>query len=132
MRRLSIVVAASVLVACSEDSFVVGSVEDARADTKTAAETALVDSTTPSDTSVVDTAVDTHQEDTSKPETAGQCVLASDCKKFSSYCATNPCMCLALKATDPEPTCPGPSVTCFADPCESKSAECVGGVCVIK
>lgn len=134
MRSLALFAAMS-LVACSDDAFPVGAAEDAKAETNdtSIADTTVADTTVPKDSNVVDTATaDTAKADTARPDAAGQCVLASDCRKFSSYCATDPCKCLGLKATDPEPICSGPSVTCFIDPCEGKTVECAAGACVVK
>jgi len=85
------------------------------------------------DTAKPDTATtpDTAKADTARPDVAaGGCTSAADCKKFSSYCDS--CKCLPLKSTDPPPKCEGSMVTCFVDPCDGKTADCVGGSCVIK
>jgi hypothetical protein len=61
-----------------------------------------------------------------------QCSTAGDCRLFSSYCSTAPCMCFALKKGDPDPMCMGSMVTCFIDPCMKKTAACSdAGMCVV-
>ena len=59
------------------------------------------------------------------------CLGPNDCKLFSSYCDTAPCVCFAMLATEPDPICNGKMVTCFEDPCFNKSVKCVGGTCVL-
>ncbi|HQY62385.1 MAG: hypothetical protein IPF92_18815 [Myxococcales bacterium] len=58
------------------------------------------------------------------------CVTDADCRLFSDYCTG--CDCRALTQSAPDPTCAGPGVRCFADPCGNKVAACVAGACVIR
>ena len=62
---------------------------------------------------------------------AGQCLSANDCKLFSSYCSTDPCVCFPLHQNDPNPKCNGQMVTCFVDPCLNKMPACDAGKCVV-
>lgn len=57
----------------------------------------------------------------------GQCTTDSDCRLFSDYCTG--CDCRALSMGDADPTCAGPGVRCFADPCINQTAVCVNGRC---
>lgn len=59
----------------------------------------------------------------------GSCSSDADCRVFSDYCTG--CDCRALSNGDPDPTCDGPGVRCFADPCMGKTAQCVSGQCVL-
>jgi hypothetical protein len=56
------------------------------------------------------------------------------CRKFSSYCSTDPCKCIALVADNPDPTCTGTMVTCTVDPCDGEVAACNqgNGKCVLQ
>ncbi len=60
------------------------------------------------------------------------CRGPSDCRLYSSYCTTAPCVCFPLSVRDPDPTCTGGSVTCIIDPCVRNTADCVAGVCVLR
>jgi hypothetical protein len=55
------------------------------------------------------------------------CSDAGDCRVFPDMCGT--CTCIALGASAASPTCPGPAIECFRDPCIGQSAACVGGHC---
>ncbi len=57
------------------------------------------------------------------------CQNANDCKLFSSYCQTQPCVCIPLNKNQPNPTCMGQMVSCFVDPCLNKAATCDAGMC---
>jgi hypothetical protein len=60
-----------------------------------------------------------------------QCGRPSDCRLFSDYCEG--CNCRALGVHDADPKCEGTIVTCFADPCMGKQADCSpAGRCVVK
>ncbi len=56
------------------------------------------------------------------PPPAPRCASDADCRLFSDYCTG--CDCRALNVRDADPTCSGPGVRCFADPCLSHSATC--------
>jgi hypothetical protein len=58
-------------------------------------------------------------------------VTNADCRLFPSYCATAPCVCLAVSRHDPLPRCTGGMVTCLVDPCRGRTASCVGGSCAV-
>ena len=103
--------------------------------------------TSSTDSAPGETATDSATSDTmTKPDTAtmtdtgsadvgadgGQCKAATDCRLFSSYCSTAPCVCIPLRKGDAAPKCTGTMVACFVDPCASKTADCVGGSCVAK
>ncbi|MEA2697914.1 MAG: hypothetical protein QOI66_2185, partial [Myxococcales bacterium] len=60
--------------------------------------------------------------------TGDACRVDSDCRLFDDYCTG--CNCRALAKGDPDPTCSGPGVRCFVQPCLRKTAACVGGRCV--
>ena len=68
------------------------------------------------------------------PKQPSTCKLDVDCRLFSSYCSTAPCMCLAIPAKDPDPPCNGNMVNCFADPCANKKAGCdaILGTCIVR
>jgi hypothetical protein len=57
-----------------------------------------------------------------------QCSSDADCRLFSDYCTG--CDCRSLAVDDPDPSCTGPGVRCFADPCFGKTAVCVAGQCI--
>jgi len=59
-----------------------------------------------------------------------RCNGPGDCRLFSSYCVTSPCVCFALGATEPDPPCTAGMVSCLIDPCSTKTADCQGGMCV--
>ena len=61
------------------------------------------------------------------PDVHTQCTTDADCRLFSDYCTG--CDCRSLSTNDPDPTCPGPGVRCFADPCMNKTAVCLNGLC---
>ncbi len=67
---------------------------------------------------------------TAKPAT---CTGDADCRTFASYCAEAPCACRVLGKGAGDPKCAGSgaNVSCFADPCLKKSAQCQGGACVL-
>ena len=65
--------------------------------------------------------------DAAPSEAGSTCASASDCRLFSDMCGG--CTCVALAARAPDPVCPGPSVSCFRDPCSGQSAACVNGQC---
>ena len=54
----------------------------------------------------------------------GSCRDDKDCRLFSSYCETDPCVCFPLLVGTPDPPCKGKMVTCFVDPCEKKRPVC--------
>ena len=58
------------------------------------------------------------------------CRQPSDCRLYSSYCSTDPCMCIPLGSQQPDPVCQGTQQSCFTDPCLQKTADCVAGSCV--
>ena len=62
------------------------------------------------------------------PDVPGQCTTDTDCRSFSDYCTG--CDCRALSMSDLDPTCTGPGVRCFADPCMDKTAVCANGLCM--
>jgi len=61
---------------------------------------------------------------------AGACTTDGDCRLVADYCTG--CDCRVLAKGDPEPTCSGPGVKCFADPCMTKTAVCDAGKCTAK
>ena len=61
---------------------------------------------------------------------AASCRTDADCRLFSDYCTG--CDCRALSTGAPDPTCSGPGVQCFVDPCQGKSAACANGACVAR
>lgn len=61
------------------------------------------------------------------PKPTGACTTDADCRTFSDYCTG--CDCRALSSSEADPTCDGPGVRCFADPCTGKTATCVAGAC---
>jgi len=74
-------------------------------------------------------------KDVAKDTSGAGCTLDTDCRTFSSYCdgtELKPCTCLGLGKSAPDPKCDGSTVTCFVDPCMSKSAWCNAGVCDVK
>jgi hypothetical protein len=58
------------------------------------------------------------------------CKDHGDCRAFSDYCTG--CDCRPLHKNDETPTCAGPRVRCFADPCLKKVAACSSGRCVLR
>jgi hypothetical protein len=56
-----------------------------------------------------------------------QCTVDTDCRAVADYCTG--CDCRVLAASAPDPTCDGPGVKCFADPCMGKVARCEAGTC---
>ena len=58
-----------------------------------------------------------------------RCATDADCRLFSDYCTG--CDCRALSTSQPNPTCSGPGVQCFADPCMNQVALCKAGACVV-
>ena len=61
---------------------------------------------------------------------AGACTTDADCRLFADYCTG--CDCRVLAKDDKDPTCDGPGVKCFADPCMKKTAVCEAGKCTAK
>jgi hypothetical protein len=61
---------------------------------------------------------------------AGECTQDSDCRLFDFYCTG--CDCLVLAPGEPEPTCSGPGVQCFAEACLNRVAVCEQGSCQVK
>jgi hypothetical protein len=59
----------------------------------------------------------------------GSCRTDADCRLFSDYCTG--CDCRALPPGAPDPTCPGPGVQCFVNPCMGKIAVCKSGACAV-
>jgi hypothetical protein len=57
------------------------------------------------------------------------CRTNADCRLFSDYCTG--CDCRALPNGAPDPTCSGPGVQCFVDPCDGKTAVCTRGACAV-
>ena len=51
-----------------------------------------------------------------------RCDSDADCRLFADYCTG--CDCRALLTTELDPTCDGPGVRCFADPCLGQAAVC--------
>ena len=68
--------------------------------------------------------------DGGRGEPGAECTHPSDCRLFSDTCGA--CTCLALGASAADPTCPGPAVQCFRDPCSGQSAVCSGGHCALQ
>ena len=60
---------------------------------------------------------------------AAGCRANADCRLFSDYCTG--CECRSLPTGAADPTCNGPGVQCFVDPCQGKSAVCTNGACVV-
>lgn len=60
----------------------------------------------------------------------GACSTDSDCRLFDDYCTG--CDCRALSSNQKDPTCTGPGVKCFAEPCMGHAAACVQGVCAVQ
>ena len=58
---------------------------------------------------------------------AASCTADADCRLFSDYCGG--CNCRPLAASDPDPTCPTPPVSCLVDPCRDQKAACKDGRC---
>jgi len=63
-----------------------------------------------------------------KPGPGDECSSDGDCRLFADYCTG--CDCRSLPSAEPDPTCSGPGVRCFADPCLGKAAVCVAGQCI--
>ncbi len=59
-----------------------------------------------------------------------RCVVASDCRLYSSSCGT--CACIPLNKGQIDPVCNDTPTSCLVDPCQNKTADCVGGVCIVK
>jgi hypothetical protein len=64
------------------------------------------------------------------PPPAGACRGDSDCHELSDYCTG--CDCRAVSICEKDPTCPGPGVQCFVDPCEHQAAFCDAGRCALR
>ncbi len=66
------------------------------------------------------------------PPTTGGCTSDADCRLVADYCTG--CDCRSLSTDEPEPTCDGPGVRCFADPCMNLTAACdvATGACVYR
>ena len=98
------------LCACDESRGVWGCTADCRADPIPCSDAAAkpIDATT---------------SDGSAP-----CKTDKDCRLYSQYC--DGCLCLPLKAWDPDPVCTTTIVNCIADPCMTKAPRCQSGVCV--
>jgi hypothetical protein len=60
------------------------------------------------------------------------CQTAADCRLYSSYCSTDPCVCLALGRRDVDPPCLSGNQSCVIDPCSNKRAACVDGACAVQ
>jgi hypothetical protein len=60
--------------------------------------------------------------------TESQCTTDADCTLVADYCTG--CDCRALGPGESLPKCAGPGVSCLVDPCGTKTAACVGGMCV--
>jgi hypothetical protein len=58
------------------------------------------------------------------------CASDADCVLVSDYCTG--CDCRALGKGEAAPSCPGPGVRCFSDPCGGKAAVCAAGRCYVK
>lgn len=82
------------------------------------------------DTYVPDTFVADTAKDTSTPP---ECATAADCRLYSDYCSDpgQLCTCVPLAKTAPNPACSGGTGSCFINPCNGKSVDCVGGKCVL-
>ena len=63
------------------------------------------------------------------PVPTSECTTNADCRLFDDYCSG--CDCRALSTSTPNPTCSGPGVRCFAQPCMGKTATCSAGRCVV-
>jgi hypothetical protein len=59
------------------------------------------------------------------------CSAPSDCRLYSSYCASRPCVCLALARKEVDPPCLTGQTSCVVDPCLNKTAGCSAGTCSI-
>lgn len=66
----------------------------------------------------------------SVPPAPSSCKSNADCRTFADYCTG--CNCLALSYSDADPTCDGPGVRCFADPCMGQTAVCINGSCSLQ
>ena len=69
--------------------------------------------------------------DMASSSSGGTCSTRTDCRLYSSYCTSAPCQCLALRRDAVDPPCVVGMQTCIVDPCLNKSADCVGGMCVV-
>jgi hypothetical protein len=63
------------------------------------------------------------------PDAGPPCAVDTDCRLVDDYCTG--CDCRVLRKSDPDPTCAGPGVRCFAQPCSNHLALCVRGTCVL-
>jgi hypothetical protein len=98
------------LCACDEDRGVWGCTADCRADPLPCSDAG------------------THPIDATTSDGSAPCKTDKDCRLYSQYC--DGCLCLPLKAWDPEPVCTTTIVNCLADPCMAKAPRCQDGVCV--
>ena len=55
------------------------------------------------------------------------CASPGDCRLYSDNCGA--CSCVPLGTNDVDPVCNGNIVSCFVDPCQGKTAACIGGHC---
>jgi hypothetical protein len=67
---------------------------------------------------------------TSNP--SAKCSTASDCRLYSSYCSSRPCVCLALERGAVDPPCLSGNQTCLVDPCLNKKPACDNSVCAVE
>ena len=65
-----------------------------------------------------------------RPDEPLVCNVDADCRLFSDYCTG--CDCRALGKGQKDPTCSGPGVRCFADPCQRQVAVCERGRCAVR
>lgn len=60
----------------------------------------------------------------------GYCASDADCRLEDDYCTG--CDCRALSTSEQLPTCSGPGVRCFAQPCGGLTAHCDANVCTAR
>lgn len=61
------------------------------------------------------------------PVGGGACTYDGDCHLQADYCTG--CDCRALAPGQSVPACTGPGVRCLVDPCSTRTAKCVNGMC---
>jgi hypothetical protein len=62
--------------------------------------------------------------------TGSSCNGPAECRLYSNNC--DGCACQALRNDEIDPVCAGSPVSCFVDPCEGKTVDCVMGHCVVQ
>jgi hypothetical protein len=65
-----------------------------------------------------------------RADAGAPCSRDTDCRLVDDYCEG--CDCRALSRHDPDPTCSGPGVRCFRQPCADLVAACEQGRCVAR